>query len=256
MVRRRGAVYGDRESDQVIEVGLDELFGTDSEGVEDDPDLSTDDGSLQDDADLGVPEGSRDDKPGLAYDEWREDESDLASASLSAAFFGWLVASGTAVLLVALVSGICTLIGWQKLADWSGSRASTGWPFVGAWIVLVLAVGIGAYSGGYASGRMVPSHGGRQGLGVWFFSWCAAGLIAGLGYLADRKYDLVARIDWPTLPIAEADRMQAAVVALVAILLVTLVGAVLGGAAGNSRSGRLRQIDLHEERMTDRWATG
>jgi hypothetical protein len=43
-VRRRGAVYGDSEYDQVIEVGLDELLGTDDEGMEDDGALGTDDG--------------------------------------------------------------------------------------------------------------------------------------------------------------------------------------------------------------------
>jgi hypothetical protein len=219
MWRRRGAVHEDREFGQAVEVGLDELLGTDDEGMEDDRDLGTDDGSREVDADLA------------AYEEWREDEPDMAGASFGAAFFGWLVASGTAVLLVALVSAVCTLIGWDKLADWSAGEASTGWLLVGAWIVLVLSMGIGAFSGGYASARMVPSHRERQGLSVWFFSWCAAGLLAGLGYMADRKYDLVARIDWPSLPIAEADRMPAALVALVAILLVTLVGSVLGGAA-------------------------
>jgi hypothetical protein len=61
--------------------------------------------------------------------------------------------------------------------------------------------------------------------------------------VADRKYDLVVRIDWPSLPIAAADRTAAAVVALVAILLVTLVGAVLGGSAGSSRHARLNRIN-------------
>jgi hypothetical protein len=217
---RRGAVYREQESD-VIEVGLDELLGTDREGMEADPGPATDEGPMGDDPDLS------------ADDESREDEPDLAPASLSAAFFGWLVAGSTAVLLVALVTAVCTLIGSDKLADWWGSDGGTGWLLVGGWIVLVVSLGIGAYSGGYASGRMVPSHGGRQGLGVWVFGWSAAGLIVGLGYLADRKFDLVARIDWPSLPIAEDDRTPAALVALVAILLVTLVGAVLGGAAGN-----------------------
>jgi hypothetical protein len=239
MMRRRGAVHGDRESD-VVEVGLDELLRTGYEDAGDDPDLGGD----ENDADPG------------SFDEWRADEHDLAGASFGAAFFGWLVAGGTAVLLLAFVSAVGALIGRDKLADWSDSDAGAGWLHVGAWIVFVLSMGIGAFTGGYAGGRMVPSHGERQGVGVWLFGWGAAGLIVGLGYVTDRKYDLAARIDWPSVPIAEADRTAAALVALLAILVVTLVGAVLGGAAGNSRSGRLRQIDLHEERMTDRWATG
>jgi hypothetical protein len=239
MMRRRGAVHGDRESD-VIEVGLDELLRTGDEGAGDDPDP----GSDEDDADPGT------------IDEWRADEPGLAGASFGAAFFGWLVAGGTAVLLLALVSAVAALIGWDKLADRTESDAGTGWLHVGAWIVLVLSMGVAAFSGGYASGRMVPSHGRRQGVGVWLFSWGAAGLIVGLGHVADRKYDLVARIDWPSLPIAEADRTAAALVALVAILLVTLVGAVSGGSAGNSCYRRLSRLDNHDEPVTDHRETG
>jgi hypothetical protein len=223
MVRRWGAVHGDRESSQVIEVGLDELLGIDREGLEDDPDRGAEEGSREDDSGLGAEEDDSD------RDEWREDVPDVAGASLGAAFFGWLVASGTAVLLVALVSAVCTLIGWDRF------DTSSGWVFVGAWIVLVLSLGIGAFAGGYASGRMAPSQGGREGLAVWTVGWDAASLIAGVGYLVDRKHDLVARIDWPDLPIAEADRTPAAVAALVAILLVTLVGAVLGGRTATDR---------------------
>ncbi len=244
MMRRRGAVHGDRES-EVIEVGLDELLRTGYEGAEDDPDEGQS-GRNQ----TGDPDTDDDAADPGTFDEWRAEQPDRAGASFGAAFFGWLVASGTAILLLALVSVVGALIGWEKLADWSESDA-TGWLHVGAWIVLVLSMGIGGFSGGYAAGRMVPSHGERQGVGVWFFSWGAAGLIVGLGYVADRKYDLAARIDWPSLPIAEADRTAAALVALVAILLVTLVGAVLGGAAGNCCYERLSQLDRHDEPMTD-----
>ncbi|TCO50307.1 hypothetical protein EV646_102381 [Kribbella antiqua] len=250
MVRRWGAVHGDRESGQVVEVGLDELLGwarvqddseldADEEYREDEPDpVAAEDGigyeadeSTSVDADLGVSDTAElaaSEQLGVS-DEWRED---LAGASLGAAFVGWLVAGGTAVLLLALAAAVGSLIGWDKLADWSG----IGWVYVGAWIVLVLSMGIGAFAGGYTSGRLAPSQGGREGLAVWTVSWDAVGLIAGVGYLVDRKHDLVARIDWPSLPIAEADRALAAAAALVAILLVTLVGAILGGwAATNHR---------------------
>ena len=243
MLRRRGTVYGDSEFDQVIEVGLDELLGIDDEGHDEGGDEGT-----EDDRDLVTDAGVRDDDAGPdEYDDWREDEPDLAGASFGAAFFGWLVASGTVVLLLALVSGVCSLIGWDELADWPASGAGAGWLLVGAWFVLVLSMGIGAFAGGYASARMVPSHGGRQGLDAWLFSWCAAGVIAGLAYLVDRKYDLVARIDWQSLPIAESDRTPAALVALVAIMLVTLVSSVLGGASadrsrGVTADGHLRPV--------------
>jgi len=216
-MRRRGAV--DREGEPgVIEVGLDELLRPGYEAAEDDPAPNTGD----DDADPAT------------FDEWRADQPDPAGVSFGAAFFGWLVAGGTAVLLLTLLGAVGTVIGWDKLAEWPGNGSkSAGWRGISVWLVLVLSMGIGAFSGGYAGGRMVPSHGARQGLAVWLFGWSAAGVIVGLGYVADRRYDLVARVDWPSLPLAEADRTAAAVVAGVAILLVTLVGAVLGGSAGN-----------------------
>jgi len=233
MRRWRGGLQGDRDVD-VIEVGLDELLRI---GYEDVPELGSDETDV-------IP-GGDDDGPGDdtavdrgAFDEWQADEPDLAGASFGAAFFGWLVAGGTAVLLLALASAVVTLIGWDKLPDWPDSGARAGWLHVGAWFVLVLSLGIGAFSGGYASGRMVPSDGAQQGLEVWLFGWSAAALVVAFGYVADRRYEVMATIHWPTLPIAEADRTAAALVALLAILLVTLVGAVLGGVAGVGRHAR------------------
>jgi hypothetical protein len=293
MMRRRGAVHGGRES-EVVEVGLDELLrpgyvgadpGTDGDNA--DQATSEEDayaGTYEEDAYLGTYEDAypgtyEDAEPGTyedAYpgtyedaepgsfedggpdtvDAWRADQPEQAGASFGVAFFGWLVAGGTVVLLLAFLGAAGTLLGWDKLADWSAGRVSTAWLLVGAWVVLVLTMGIGAFAGGYVGGRMVPSHGARQGLGVWFFGWGAVGLIVGLGYLADRKYDLLARIDWPTVPIAEADRTTTALLALVAILLVTLVGAVWGGIAGNSCCARLNRLNHRDEAMTGHRETG
>jgi MFS family permease len=215
------------------------LFGIEAEGLEDDVEVGTDERHLENDADLSP----------LVTDA--QEEPGLVGGAFSAAFFGWLVAGGTVVLLVSLLGVVCSLIGWDRIADWSETDAGTRRLLVGAWILLVLTMGLGAFSGGYASGRMVRSHGGRQGLGVWFFSWIAGGLIVALGFVADRKYDLTARIDWPSLPIAETDRRLLALFALVAILLVTLVGTLVGGAAGTRCHERLNRFTprQHTERL-------
>ncbi|WP_410786940.1 hypothetical protein [Kribbella sp. C-35] len=220
MMRQRGAVHRDPK---VIEVGLDELLQAGYKRAERDPDPDSD----EDDADQRV------------VDEWRADD---AGVSFGVAFFGWLVAGGIVVLLLASVGAVGTQIGWNRLAGWE-------WAYVTAWIVIVVLLGIGAFSGGYAGGRMVPAHGGRQGLDVWLLSWGATALIVGLGYVASREYDLVARIDWTSLPIAETDRTPAALVGLVAILLVTLVSAVVGGAAGSRCSARLNRINQDHQAM-------
>lgn len=235
MVRRRSAVHRDREP-EVVEVGLDELFWPQDDRADAEPqDAELEDEELQDE-EPGANEPSDDEDDPVGYAEWgdeerRDDETEVAGASFGVAFFGWLVASGTAVLLMALVAAVGAVIGWDRVAGWSKS----GWFLVGVWTVLVLSLGVGAYSGGYAGGRMVPCHGGRQGLGVWFFGWSAVGLLAGVSYLAYREHELVASIDWAAIPVAEPDRARAALIALAAILLVTLVGAVLGGASGNKK---------------------
>jgi hypothetical protein len=216
MMRQRGAVHRDPK---VIEVGLDELLQAGYERAQRHPDPDSD----EDDADRGV------------VDEWRADE---AGVSFGVAFFGWLVAGGIVVLLLASVGAVGTLIGWDRLAGWE-------WVYVTAWIVVVVSLGIGAFSGGYAGGRMVPAHGGRQGLDVWLLSWGATALIVGLGYVAVHQYSVVARINWTSLPIAETDRTAAALVGLAAIVLVTLVSAVVGGAAGSRCSARLSRINQH-----------
>jgi hypothetical protein len=217
MMRRRGAVHG---GPRVIEVGLDELLRTGYEHTKQDPDPDSD----WDGADLGA------------------SRADEAGVSFGVAFFGWLVAGGIVVLLLASVGAAGTVIGWERLAGWE-------WAYVTAWIVVVVSMAIGAFSGGYAGGRMVPAHGGRQGLDVWLLSWAATALIVGLGYVADREYDLVARIDWTSLPIAETDRTAAALVGLVAVLLVTLVSAVVGGAAGSRCSARLSRLNQQHQAM-------
>ena len=232
MFRRR-----DKESDRVVEVGLDELLWPGA-STEDEPDADAADepagervaGEQRISERRAGERGAGERRAG----ERRVGEPAAApvqpGASFGVAFFGWLVASGTSVLLLALVAAVGTVIGWEKLADWSRD-----WLFVGLWALLVLSLAIGAFSGGYAAARMVPSQGTRQGLEVWLFSWCAAAVLGGLGYFANRQYDLVTRVDWPSVPVAEPDRGLAAVIATAAVLLVTLVGAVLGGASGNRK---------------------
>ncbi|GAA1120303.1 hypothetical protein GCM10009630_17560 [Kribbella jejuensis] len=205
MLRRRDTVHRNRRSEQV-QVGLDELFW---------PGVST-----VDESDVDIPNDAAEDPK----------EPEPAGATLGVAFFGWLVASGTSVLLMALVGAVCAWIGWEKVQDWA-----SGWFFVGLWALLVVSLGIGAFSGGYAGGRMVPAHGARQGLEVWLFSWCAAAVLAGVGYLAVRHQQLVANIEWPTLPVPASDRTRAALLASTAVLLITLIGAVLGGTSANRK---------------------
>ncbi|WP_432945605.1 hypothetical protein ACQPXM_05995 [Kribbella sp. CA-253562] len=153
-------------------------------------------------------------------------------ATFGAAFFGWLVASSIAILTAALLGLAGTLIGWSELAAWLEAQAGTTGPAIASALVLVVIVALAAFTGGYAAGRMVLSHGGRQGLGVWFCSLAAVLLASASAYFADRRYDLVSRVDWSTLPIVDGDWVTVGLTTLGAALLLTAVAAVAGGAAG------------------------
>ena len=88
-----------------------------------------------------------------------------------AAFFGWLTATGTAVLLTALVGAIGTGIGLgsgatvDDAADAAADNAGTV-GIIGA-IVLAAVLLISYIAGGYVAGRMARFSGVKQGIAVW-----------------------------------------------------------------------------------------
>jgi hypothetical protein len=89
------------------------------------------------------------------------------------AFFGWLVATGVAVLLLALIAAIGGPIAGSSLG--SAKQAAGAAPTIGivGGIVLLIALGIAYFAGGYVAGRMSRFDGGRQGLGVWIIGLVA-----------------------------------------------------------------------------------
>ncbi|MCE3277375.1 MAG: hypothetical protein K0R13_3230, partial [Propionibacteriaceae bacterium] len=101
-------------------------------------------------------------------------------------FFGWLTASGAAVLLVALVTGVGAALGLTQNVDVTNPTAaqteSIG--FVGG-IILVAIIFVSYLAGGYVAGRMARFNGLKQGLGVWLWAVIMAILVAVAGWLAD-----------------------------------------------------------------------
>ena len=164
--------------------------------------------------------------------------------NFGAAFFGWLVAIGVAVLLTALLSAAGAAIGLSELnAGEARSSADTISIVGGALLLVVLALAY--YAGGYVAGRMSRFDGARQGIGVWAFGLLATLALAALGAIAGSEYNVLAQLNLPRIPIDEGDLATGAVIALVAALVVTLVAAVLGGKVGEryhrkvDRAGRV-----------------
>ena len=154
--------------------------------------------------------------------------------SWGAAFFGWLSANGMAVLLIALLSagGLAFGLSDRVASVDAAADSATSGIGLGAGIALLVALFLAYLAGGYVAGRMARFDGARQGVGVWVIGLVVVVLLALAGLLFGAQYNVLARLDLPRIPIDEGTATTAGVIALVAVLLVTLIGAVLGGLLG------------------------
>src|SRR4051812_10544339 len=151
------------------------------------------------------------------------------------AFFGWLTAIGIAALLTAILSAAGTAIGLtQSSPSQAGSQASSNADTVGivGGIVLLVILGIAYYAGGYVAGRMSRFDGSRQGLGVWLIGLIITVVLAVAGVVLGAKYNVLASLKLPRIPVSEGSLTTGGLIALVAILAGTLIAALAGGKQG------------------------
>ncbi len=95
------------------------------------------------------------------------------------------------------------------------------------------------YTGGYVAGRMSRFDGGRQGVGVWVIGFLVTLVALGLGALFGSQYNLLDRVDLPRIPVSTDELGVGGLVTAVAILVLTLVAAVLGGKVGHGYHDRV-----------------
>ena len=168
--------------------------------------------------------------PAHARDRQREQFGGLKPG---AAFFGWLVAVGIAVLLTAVLSAVGGAIGLSQgpPGQVDPSQAQTI-GIVGA-VVLLVVLFVAYFAGGYVAGRLARFDGARQGLGVWLIALAVALVIAVAGALLGAEFDVLAQLQVvPRIPTDAGTLTAAGVIALLAVVLVTLIAAILGGKAG------------------------
>ncbi|WP_404386353.1 hypothetical protein LL946_07500 [Knoellia locipacati] len=154
-----------------------------------------------------------------------------------AAFFGWLTATGMAVLLTALLAaaGAALSISTGTDVDQAAGDAAQNVEEVGiAGIIgLSLILLVAYFCGGYVAGRMARFSGAPQGVAVWVWSLVIAGLLALLVVLAGDEYNVLQDVNvFPRFPVDEGTLTTAGITALVVALLASLIGAILGGVAG------------------------
>jgi len=153
------------------------------------------------------------------------------------AFFGWLTATGTAVILTALLVAAGAAVGVATGTDASDAQGQAGQNagtigVVGGLTLLAVLL-ISYYCGGYVAGRMARFNGAKQGIAVWIWAVViAVALAVAVAALGD-KYNVLDRVGgFPRLPIGGDDATTGSIIALVIALVAALAGAILGGLAG------------------------
>lgn len=165
------------------------------------------------------------------------EQDEHGGIKFGSAFFGWLTATGMAVLLTALLAAAGTAVGLatdtavdQASATATSEPSTVGW--VGG-IVLAVILFIAYYCGGYVAGRMARFSGAKQGLAVWLWALVIAVVLAVVGVVAGDQYNILAQLNsFPRIPIGEGNLSTAGIIVAAAIALITLIAAILGGLAG------------------------
>jgi hypothetical protein len=166
----------------------------------------------------------------------REKEQ-YGGVKVGSAFFGWLTATGTAVLLTALAAAAGTAVGVASNTDAAeaAEQATSDPGTVGlvSGIVLLVILFVAYYCGGYVAGRMARFNGAKQGIAVWLWAVVIAIAVAVLAAVAGDQFNVLGQLNsFPRIPISEGDVTTGGIIALLVIAAASLAGAVLGGLAG------------------------
>ncbi|WP_210481008.1 hypothetical protein [Naasia sp. SYSU D00948] len=194
--------------------------------------MSTPENTERSDDTAAVPAGRG---PSLRQDVMEREKERFGGMKFGSAFFGWLTATGMAVILTALVAAGGAAVGLaanvDEASDIPPDQAQTA-SIVGA-IALVVVLFVSYYCGGYVAGRMARFNGAKQGLAVWLWALIIAVLAAILGAVAGAQFNILANLNsFPRIPVNEGTLTVGGIITAVVVALVALAGAVLGGLAG------------------------
>lgn len=178
------------------------------------------------------------DRPVVARDHEAARER-FGGVNLGACFFGWLVAIGLTVLLTGIIAAIASAVGYSENLTQSDAERNAGSVGLAAGIVLVVVLLMGYYAGGYVAGRMSRFDGARQGAVVWLIGLIVTLLAAAAGWIAGDQYNVLNRVDLPSIPLGEDTMTWGGVITGLVILVGTLLTAMAGGAVGRRYHSRV-----------------
>ncbi|MUN64923.1 hypothetical protein GMA12_17550 [Kocuria sediminis] len=180
------------------------------------------------------------------------EKDQFGGMKFGSAFFGWLAASGLAVLLTALLGAVGAGVGVATTADVgqavdqaTQNPDSVGW--VSA-IVLAAILFLAYYAGGYVAGRMARFDGVKQGIAVWLWAILIAIVLAILGVIAGSQFNVLGQLNsFPRIPINEGTLTAGGVIALIIAVLIPLIAAVLGGMSGMRFHRKVDQVGINHQ---------
>lgn len=171
--------------------------------------------------------------PQTAKEMTRRQRDRFGGIHWGSGFFGWVSATGIAVILLALLSAAGLVFGLSTdVTAGTVDQNSTGIG-LGAAIALLVVLFLAYLAGGYVAGRMARFNGTKQGLAVWVWGVLVTVALAVVGLVAGSQYNVLSDLNLPAIPIDSGSATTAGLIALAAVLVVTLVGALLGGKLGS-----------------------
>ncbi|HEY7454727.1 MAG TPA: TIGR04086 family membrane protein [Thermoleophilaceae bacterium] len=162
-----------------------------------------------------------------------------------AAFFGWLVAVGIAVILLAILSAAGTAFGLSEVSESEANSNAEAIGVVGG-VLLIAVLAVAYYCGGYVSGRMSRFDGGRQGFGTWVIGLTVTIILAVAGVVFGSEYNVLEQLNLPRIPVEEGTLTTGAAIALAAVVLLTLLAALGGGKAGEHYHKRIDRAGFRD----------
>jgi hypothetical protein len=179
--------------------------------------------------------------PDPVQDTHARQRDEFGGLNWGAAFFGWLVAVGVATLLTAILSAAGAAIGLTKTSPSQAADSASTIGIVGG-ILFLLVLLVAYFAGGYVAGRMSRFDGPRQGAAVWVIGLLVTILLGVAGVLLGAKYNVLSQLNLPRIPVDEGSLTTGGVIALVAVVLGTLLAAVLGGKAGTRYHRKIDKV--------------
>ncbi|MFS0852950.1 hypothetical protein [Microbacterium sp. 179-I 3D4 NHS] len=193
-----------------------------------------------------TPAAVRDEPATLRDDVHRREKAEFGGFKFGSAFFGWLTAMGTTVLLTALVGAIGAAVGAsndttpEEVAD-----SALGTVGVLAVIVIGLVLLVSYFAGGYVAGRMARFSGAKQGIAVWIWAVAVAVVVAIVTAIAGSQWDILGSLQgFPRIPVTPETATLTGILTAVGAAIVTLVGAILGGLAGMRYHRKVDRVGL------------